>query len=184
MRFWPRSLLLALGMAALVTLFTNSARGAEPRANNAAGSERLKYLPKDYFFVGELDVRIIMQVMSLANVQQNPQMAQFKQAMQLFENFTGIDLEEDVNSVTLFAAGQAGDKAKGALLVAQGKIDNATVEKKLSGAPGISFTEKTYKNRKLLSSTDFAVSLPEKSTIVVGERAPRRRQQWSIFRGG
>ena len=77
--------------------------------------------------------------------QQNPQYAQFKQMMQLAKAFTGIDLEKEVDRVTLFLAGDP-DGEPQFLFVVQGTFDNQVVEGKLTQTLGGTVSEKTYKD--------------------------------------
>ncbi len=163
-RFKTFGFLLAIAASLLV----GSAR-AQPLAENASASPGLKYLPKDYWLVAECDVGTIAKLMSLATMQDTPQAAQLKQYIQVAKQFTGIDLEKDVDSATLFLSGTP-DEMK-MLAVVQGSFKNDLVAKRLSASLEDSLTEETYKKHKLYHMENFTLCFPEDSTILVGEKA-------------
>lgn len=168
MRYHRRGLhacVLPLLMA--VGLFAAPAQGAEPKQDSAAASPRLKYLPKDYWFVAECDVGTIMKYVNAAGAQQNPQFAQLQQYLQMAKQFTGIDLQKDVNWVTVFAAGKH-DEPKG-MVVVQGSFKNAAVTKRLSQSLGESFVEDAYNKHTIYAVPGATLTFPEDSTILVGD---------------
>jgi hypothetical protein len=168
MSFAVPSLRLALVLAVLFTQGL-SAAADEPRAHAASGSARLKYLPNDYWFVGELDCRTIMNVVAVAGAaQQNPQYAQLKQGLKMVEQFTGIDVESDVHWLTVFAAGPIGDMPEG-MAVVQGKFDNATVAERITKAPNLQVTEEAHKGTRIYRFAEQALCFPEDSTLLVGD---------------
>jgi hypothetical protein len=162
-------LVLALSLWLLACL-PGPAAAAPPPANSAAASPRLKYLPKDYWAVAEVDWSTVMSAVTNENAQKNPQYAQLKQYLQLAKRFTGIALEEDVDAVTLFATGTPGEKAKW-LVVAQGSFKNDFVAKRLKASLGDSLTEKTHKKRTIYSLSEADFCFPEPSTILLGDEA-------------
>jgi hypothetical protein len=161
---------LAISLLICFGFLAGPARADEPAAGKAGASTRLKYLPKEYWAVVECDVSTVMKFMNSDGARQNPQYAQFKQYLQFAKAFSGVDLETEVDWVTLFASGTPGDKTT-ALLVAQGSFKNDVVEKRLVANLGNSVTEKTYKKNTIYAFGDSALCFPEPSTIVVGEEA-------------
>jgi hypothetical protein len=158
----------ALGLLTVASLLAGPAAAAPPPADSAGASPRLKYLPKDYWLVAELDVGTVMSFLNNPIAQANPQYAQFKQLMVMAKRMTGVDPEKDVDWVTLFAAGAPGDQTK-ILAVAQGSFDNDTVAKRVAASFATSITEMTYKQRKYYVLFDMALFFPEASTALVGD---------------
>ena len=171
------SLAMALALA-------TSAAAVEPVANSAAASPRLKYLPADAWLVGECNVGAIMQLFNTPEAAQNPQFAQFKQAMQMITMMTGIDPERQISHVSLFAGGTPGDGATG-LVVIQGSFDNAAVEPRIAGMAG-GAAPQTYKNRALHATPngEDLLSFPEPSTMLFGDRGSGARRDRLRWRAG
>ncbi|HLW68669.1 MAG TPA: hypothetical protein VKS79_25350 [Gemmataceae bacterium] len=166
LRHCTKWILLLLAFAGVCPL---CATAAPPAEDSAAASPRLKYLPKDYWSVAELDAGTVTKFMALAGgVQNNPQMAQLKQYLEMAKGFTGIDIEKDVEWITVFAAGNVGDDAK-FLAVVQGSFKNDTVEKHLKDSLKDSLTEKKHKKHTIFTTEKADLCFPEESTILVGD---------------
>jgi hypothetical protein len=135
----------------------------------ASGSPRLKYLPKDYWLVTECDLGMIAKVMNSVGGVDNPQMAKVKEYIEQVKQFTAIDLEKDVDYVTLFLAGKPDDPKW--LVVAQGSFKNDAVAKRLAMSLKDSLSEKTYKKSKVYTIHTFDLCFPEDSTLAVGEES-------------
>jgi hypothetical protein len=140
---------------------------AAPLPDNASTSPRLKYLPKDYWLVAEGDLGMVARLLTSVNAQENPQFAQLKQYIQLVKQFTAIDLEKDVDHVTLFLTGTP-DEMK-MLAVVQGSFKNDLVAKRLAKTLEDSIKETTHKKHKVYDSENFSLCFPEDSTILVGD---------------
>ena len=167
MRPVGRFVTLLVSLFTVASLLTGPAAAAPPLEDSAAASPRLKYLPKDYWAVAELDCSTVMKFMTSDSARNNPQYAQLKEYLQLFKRYTSIDPEKDLDWITVFATGTPGDKPKG-LAVVQGSFKNETVAKRLSANLGDSITEKTYKKHTIYSVNNVDLCFPEDATIVVG----------------
>ncbi|HEV3146196.1 MAG TPA: hypothetical protein VGZ47_20080 [Gemmataceae bacterium] len=157
-----------LSVLILASVMAGPAVAEPPREDTAAASPRLQYLPKDYWLVAELDAGTVMKFVALAGAQaNNPQVAQLLQYLEMAKTFTGIDLEKELDWITVFAAGNVGDDAK-FLAVAQGSFDNDKVVKQLKKSLNDS-TEKTYKKHTIYSTPKADLCFPKASTILIGD---------------
>ena len=136
--------------------------------NSAASSPNLKFLPENYWLAAELDCVPLQGFLSSPEAQQNPQYAQLKQMLQLAKTFSGLDLEKDVNRVTLFLAGDP-DEAPQYLFVVQGTFDNQVVEARLTQTLGKSVSKKTYKETTVYRGSEWALSFPAEKIILFGK---------------
>jgi hypothetical protein len=168
MRHLGRFDTFALSLLAVAGLLASPAAAAPPPADSAGASPRLKYLPKDYWLVAELDCATAMEFMNSEAARKNPQHAQFKQSMLLVKAMTGVDAEKEVDWITLFAAGSPGDRTR-VLAVAQGSFDNDAVARRLTLNFAGSIAEKAHKRRKIYVFPGAALFFPEASTAVVGD---------------
>ncbi len=164
------SWLVLLGLA---LAWAGSARAAEaipsdPIENSAASGPNLKFLPKNYWLAAEVDCVPLQGALATPQAQQNPQYAQFKQMMELAKAFTGIDLEKEVDRVTVFLAGDPDGELQ-YLFVVQGTFDNQVVEGKLTQTLGKMVSEKTYQETTVYSGSEWALSFPVAKTILFGK---------------
>jgi hypothetical protein len=169
MRSLARSRTITVPLLTVVSLLAGSAMAAPPDADSAGASPRLKYLPKDYWGVAELDCGTVMKLLSSENVQKNPQFAQLQQYLLLVKKFTAIDPEKDLDWITVFASGAPEDKK--VLLVVQGSFKNEVVAKALGTSLADSITETTYKKQTIYGIPNASLCFPEASTILVGDDA-------------
>ncbi len=137
-----------------------------PVANPASASPTLKYLPKDYWFAGEIDWKKIAALMNSDQVKSNPQFAQFQQAMQMITLMTGIDAQKDIERVTLFAVGTSRENSA-VLAAIQGSFDNSAVTAALDRQSS-TVTRSDYNKATIYSASGGSIWFPEKSTIVIG----------------
>jgi hypothetical protein len=151
-------------------LSAGTAVAMEPVANNAGASPRLKYLPKDYWFVGEVDLAAVTRFVNSETARHNPQYAQYKQSVETLKLCTGIDPEKDIDWITFFAAGAPTEDPK-FLVVFQGSFNKALVENRLSVMMQDSISKRSYKRHTVYSISDFDFCFPEPKTIVGGDPA-------------
>lgn len=166
-RFAAFAVLLTIG-----SLMTGTAT-AEPLKNNASTNTRLKYLPNDYYAIIDIDMGMLGQFMKAADAQGNPSMAQLKEFIELVKLQTGINLEKDVDGITIFVTGSL--EAPKMLAVIEGSFKNDFVRKQLKKGFNGSITEKMYKKQPVYTIEPFDVSFPEDSTILVGDAGLVRR---------
>ncbi len=134
----------------------------------ASGSASLKYLPKDYWLVGEVDVRTVMDILDSPQARNNPQFATVTQALKMVQMMTGVDVMKEVDSITLFAAGNPDDKPK-PLVCVKGVFDNAKVTDSLRLTLAKDMTESTYKDKTILRNETGGLYFPEASTALYGD---------------
>ncbi len=164
----PWLVLFALTVASAGSARADDAIPSEPLENSAASSPNLKFLPKNYWLAAELDCAPLQGFFSSPDAQRNPSFAQFKQMMQLAKAFTGIDLEKEVDRVTIFLAGNP-DSEPHYLVVVTGTFDNQVVEARLTQTLGKALSEKTYKDTTVYSGAQWALSFPVEKTILFGK---------------
>jgi len=167
---FPWIVLLGLAAMWVASVRADEAIPSAALENSAATSPNLKFLPKSYWLAAELDCAPLQGIFNSPEAQRNPQYAQFKQMLQLAKAFTGIDLEKEVDRVTLFMAGDP-DSNPQYLFVVQGTFDNQIVEAKLTQTLGKSMSEKTYKESTVYSRSEWSLSFPVEKTILFGKEA-------------
>lgn len=135
-----------------------------PVANPASASPTLKYLPKDYWLVGEVDWKKVAALLNSDQVKNNPQAAQLQQALQMVTLMTGIDPQKDIDRVTIFAVGTSRENS-GVLAAIQGSFDNSAVTNSLDRQ---NTAHSDYGKATIYTSAGASIWFPENSTIVIG----------------
>jgi len=160
-------LLMLAGLLACPTMAWPQREDSTPR-RPASANPCLKFLPKDYWLVGNLDFKSIMDFYSREGRRQkeNPQLAMYKQYMQMIRLMTGIDPEKDVNYVTFFVAGNPDRDPKG-LVVLEGSFDKDSVEGRLE-ALGQGTSSETHKGKTIRGNSTMGYCFPEASTLLLG----------------
>ncbi len=167
---FPWMVLLGLAITWGASARADEAIPSQALENSAATSPNLKFLPKNYWLAAELDCAPLQGIFSSPEAQRNPQYAQLKQMLQLAKAFTGIDLEKEVDRVTVFMAGDP-DSNPQYLFVVQGTFDNQIVEAKLTQTLGKAVSENTYKETTVYSGSEWALAFPVEKTILFGKEA-------------
>ena len=162
--------LLGLAVTPVASAGADEAIPSKALENSAAASPNLKFLPKNYWLAAEIDCAPLQGFLGSPEAQRNPQYAQLKQMLQLAKVFTGIDLEKEVDRVTVFLAGDP-DHDPQFLFVVQGTFDNQVVEAKLTQTLGQAVSEKTYKETTVYSGSAWALAFPVEKTILFGKEA-------------
>ena len=146
--------LLGLGATYVVSVRADEAIPVDPLENSAAASPNLKFLPENYWLTAELGFASCNVSSAWLTPQRNPQYAQFKQMLQMAKAIAGIDLEKEVDRVTVFLAGDP-DREPQYLFVVQGTFDNRGVEARLTQNFGKAMSAKTYKETTVYAGSEW-----------------------------
>ncbi len=165
------ALTIAIGMLSARAAIMAAEPGkipTEPLADAAANEPSLKYLPKDYWLVGNLDVKTCMEFLNSDQAKANPQYAAFRQAMQALSAMSGIDIEKEVDSITGFAAGDPDKEVRG-LVAVRGSFDAAAAEARLAATIAQGWTRSEYKGKPLYAGPTGGFSFPDNATLLFGD---------------
>ncbi|MBN2316732.1 MAG: hypothetical protein JXM79_22585 [Sedimentisphaerales bacterium] len=161
---------LAIGMSvALTGSFLSSSAGSTGTlpAVKAVDNPCLKFLPRDAWVVGNVDVKVLIDFM-MQGSEQNPAMEMVVvQYAEMFKGFTGIDFRTEVRYLTFCLAGDVKSEPQG-LMVVKGSFNGAVSEMRLSLGIGAGLQKTTYREKTLYENPDMGYGFPELSTLIVG----------------
>lgn len=134
----------------------------------------LKFLPRDAWIIGNVDVKALIDFMRSAG-EENPAMDMvIEQYAEMFKGFTGIDILKEVRYLTFCLTGNHESDIQG-LIVIKGSFNSSVSEMRLSLGIGSELQKKSYNRKTLYEDQDMGYTFLEFSTLVVGSPSLLRK---------
>jgi len=143
----------------------------------ASSNPCLKYLPKDWWLAGNLDVKAMMEFLQSGAPGTNapsPMSGMMQQYIAMIQALTGINIEEQVKYATFFVAGDPPSNPS-FLLVVKGSFSNETAEARLATLAAGQMKKRVYGEHGVWEGDDVGFSFPEDSTLAVGSSSLLKR---------
>jgi formylglycine-generating enzyme required for sulfatase activity len=136
-------------------------------STKAASNPCLKYLPADWWLVGNVNLEAFFQFMELSK-EANPAVSMLmSQYLEMARGMIGIDPRSEVRYATVVLAGNP-EQAPQGLLIVKGTFDNATPELRLKLGLCAGMKKAMYEGTALYQSGQIGYCFPQPSTLVLG----------------